>query len=42
MGTKIEMAPSIIIIVKDVPTQQRTERLETKAENTRISVHCFR
>ena len=38
----MEIAPSIMIIVQDVPTQQRTERLETKAEKTRISVHCFR
>ena len=38
----MEIAPSIIMIVQEAPTQQRTERLEKKAEKTRISVHCFR
>jgi len=42
LGTKMEMAPSIIVIVQEVPTQLRTDRLETKAENTRSNVHCFR
>ena len=36
------MAPSIITIVMEVPTQQRTVTLDRKAEITKATVHCFK